>query len=57
MGNTDTRLREGMVVASEPGVYLVGMFGVRIEDVLLVRSEGQPPEVLSGRRAEGAWDP
>lgn len=51
------RLREGMVFTSEPGVYLVGEFGVRHEDVLLVRGEAEEPDVLSGRRAQGPWDP
>ena len=30
------KLREGMTVTDEPGVYLEGRFGVRIENVLLV---------------------
>lgn len=33
-------LHEGMVVTVEPGVYLTGRFGVRIEDMLLVNGEG-----------------
>ncbi len=53
----DVRLREGMVFTSEPGVYLVGKFGVRHEDVLLVGVEGEEPQVLSGRKARGPWDP
>jgi len=35
-GSRDT-LRTGMVVTIEPGIYLRGRFGVRIEDTLLVR--------------------
>ncbi len=31
---------EGAVVSAEPGIYLPGRFGVRIEDVLMVRREG-----------------
>lgn len=34
------RLREGMVVTVEPGIYLPGKFGVRIEDTLIVTSSG-----------------
>jgi len=34
------RLRQGMVVTVEPGVYLSGRGGVRIEDMLLVTSGG-----------------
>lgn len=37
-----TRLQPGMVITIEPGVYLAGAFGVRIEDMVAVtRSGGQ----------------
>jgi Xaa-Pro aminopeptidase len=55
-GNTNVTLRAGMTFTSEPGIYLVDKFGVRIEDVLLIAQNGQP-EILSGRRAVGPWDP
>ena len=55
-GEVNVTLRAGMVFTSEPGVYLVDKFGVRHEDVLLVREDGGP-ETLSGRRARGPWDP
>ena len=38
-------LAEGNVVTVEPGIYLPGQFGVRIEDVVLVRHKGL--EILS----------
>jgi Xaa-Pro aminopeptidase len=43
-GKTD-RLEAGMVVTVEPGVYFPGEWGIRIEDMVLVRKEG--PEVLT----------
>ncbi|KAH8704144.1 peptidase M24, structural domain-containing protein [Talaromyces proteolyticus] len=55
-GNQQTLLKAGMAFTSEPGIYLVDMFGVRHEDIYLVREEGEP-ELLSGRRAAGPWDP
>jgi len=35
-----TRLRAGMVVTIEPGVYLPGEFGIRIEDMVAVTVDG-----------------
>ncbi|KAM0724171.1 hypothetical protein Q7P37_000053 [Cladosporium fusiforme] len=55
-GNVDTPLRAGMTFTSEPGIYLVDLFGVRHEDVLLVKDDGLP-DVLSGVRATDAWAP
>jgi Xaa-Pro aminopeptidase len=37
---SDTVLKPGMVVTVEPGVYLEGQAGVRIEDLVLVTADG-----------------
>lgn len=55
-GNFNTTLRAGMTFTSEPGIYLVDEFGVRHEDILLVKENGEP-EILTGIRAVGPWDP
>ena len=39
------RLRSGQVVTVEPGVYLPGWGGIRVEDTILVGPGG--PEVLT----------
>lgn len=35
-----TPMPEGAVISAEPGIYLPGKFGVRIEDVLILREGG-----------------
>jgi Xaa-Pro aminopeptidase len=43
--HTDVILRPGMVITVEPGIYLPGKCGIRIEDMLLVTEHGY--EVLT----------
>jgi Xaa-Pro aminopeptidase len=43
-------LRPGMVITIEPGVYLPGKWGVRIEDVVVVTEQGC--EVLAATQKE-----
>lgn len=38
-------LEEGMVFSIEPGIYLPGRFGIRLEDIVILRSDGA--EILS----------
>ncbi len=47
-------LREGMVVTVEPGVYLPGVAGIRVEDVVLVTKTGC--KVLSRLKSGLRWD-
>jgi len=39
-GGSQTVLEEGMVLTVEPGAYLPGLGGVRVEDLVLVTSDG-----------------
>jgi Xaa-Pro aminopeptidase len=43
--SSDTVLDEGMVFSIEPGIYLPGRFGIRLEEIVILRSDG--PEILS----------
>jgi len=45
-GNEASAVRPGMVFTIEPGIYLPGKFGIRLEDMVLVTNKGC--EVLSG---------
>ena len=42
---SDTTLETGMVFSIEPGIYLPNRFGVRLEDIVILREDG--PEILS----------
>ena len=39
IGRKDYLLKENMIVTDEPGIYLPGKFGVRIEDTVLVKKD------------------
>jgi D-alanyl-D-alanine dipeptidase len=40
VAGSDAVLEEGMTFSIEPGIYLEGRFGVRIEDIAVVTSDG-----------------
>lgn len=42
---SETVLEEGMVFSIEPGIYLPDRFGIRLEEIVILRADG--PEVLS----------
>lgn len=48
--HVDEELPENCVVSIEPGVYLADEFGVRIEDIVVLRPDGA--DVLTGARKE-----
>ena len=39
-GKNDSILKANMVVTDEPGIYLPGEFGIRIEDTVLITKTG-----------------
>ena len=39
-GSSDTVLEEGMVFSIEPGIYLVGRFGLRLEEIVYLTADG-----------------
>ncbi len=43
---SETVLEPGMAFSIEPGIYLTDRFGVRLEDIVILREDG--PEILSG---------
>ncbi|MCF6326815.1 MAG: Xaa-Pro peptidase family protein [Devosiaceae bacterium] len=42
---SETILQSGMVFSIEPGIYLPGRFGIRLEEIVVLRDDG--PEVFS----------
>ena len=37
---SDTVLKKNMIITVEPGVYMEGLYGVRVEDLILVENDG-----------------
>ena len=44
-----TRLEPGMTFSDEPGIYIPGEFGVRLEDVMAITESGS--ELFTGQAA------
>lgn len=45
-----------MTFTSEPGIYILNKFGVRHEDIFLVKADGEAG-LLTGQRASSPWKP
>lgn len=45
----ETKLKKNMLLTVEPGVYIPGKFGIRIEDTLLINKDGSNSLTKSGR--------
>ena len=45
MSSSEIILEEGMVFSIEPGIYLPGKFGIRLEEIIILQKDG--PEILS----------
>lgn len=39
-GGSEVRLEPGMTLSDEPGIYVYGSFGVRLEDIVVVTADG-----------------
>ncbi len=46
----ETVLEEGMVFSIEPGIYLPNRWGIRLEDIVIIRADG--PQILSNLSRE-----
>jgi Xaa-Pro aminopeptidase len=44
-----TSMAPGMCLSNEPGFYLAGAFGIRIENVMVASAHAKPPSELSGK--------
>ncbi|KAK0541504.1 hypothetical protein OC835_000073 [Tilletia horrida] len=55
--NTRVTLKANTPLTAEPGIYIEGFAGVRLEDVILTSKDGKEAQTLTNRRATSPWDP
>ena len=48
--NSENTLKENMIVTDEPGIYIPGQFGVRIEDTVLINKGTCEPLTKSNKK-------
>lgn len=48
--NSENILKENMVITDEPGIYIAGQFGVRIEDTVLINKGSCEPLTKSSKK-------
>ena len=48
---SETVLEEGMVFSIEPGIYLPGRFGIRLEEIVILREDGRGDPLLAAARS------
>lgn len=53
VGSNDAELRPGNTFSNEPGVYILGEVGVRLEDCFVVQEDGTA-QLFTGQ-AESPW--
>ncbi|KAL9549696.1 hypothetical protein MBANPS3_005075 [Mucor bainieri] len=53
-GNTEQYLEPGMTFSVEPGIYVTNEFGIRLEDIVVVREDGKL-ELLTRGLAQNPW--
>ncbi|CEP13668.1 hypothetical protein [Parasitella parasitica] len=53
-GNTEQLLQPGMTFSVEPGIYVTNEFGIRLEDIVVVREDGKL-ELLTRGLAQNPW--
>ncbi len=49
---TDERLQDGMVITIEPGIYIEGLCGIRIEDMIVVKGANAVNLTTSNKKLE-----
>ena len=48
--NSENTLKENMIVTDEPGIYIPGQFGIRIEDTVLINKGTCEPRTKSNKK-------